>query len=190
MLKEEQNIDGKWEVVSYSKNGDIIDIRNCNTETEAKNLEFTAESVNIINKASESVKELSAEGIDNVNAYYQKSPEKLIALTEAIAKPFSQTTASDRVAIREFNKLVNKEVKIKEQENEKLQSEKAAEAELQAKKVGDTKEVVERGTESESRGIETIETEKPDTETKAKVEEEITTQKEKEYDNKDEARVS
>lgn len=124
---------GHWEVASYDKDGGLVDVRRCNTEAEARNLEMAAENINMINKMSEATN-LSSEGIDNINAYYEKSPEKLIALTKAVSKNVSATTALDRSAIREFNKMVVKEQQIIKQANEKLQAEKSEAKELQPEK--------------------------------------------------------
>lgn len=118
-----EKVNGKPVLVSRDAKGGIVDIVEYKSMKEAKQAEYAMEEINITDGVVVKASNLDARGIMELNAEYEKSPEKLILLNEAFAKVPSQRTAGETQAILELNNKITKRVDAVKKESTKLESE-------------------------------------------------------------------
>lgn len=110
-----KEIDGKPAVVSYDKNGKLADISVFNSKVEANREVLQTQDVIENNKLTEKTTNLAPESVDNINMFYEKNPDRLVALNDAISKVSNKRSLAEKDAVKEFNDLIDKELKTQEQ---------------------------------------------------------------------------
>jgi hypothetical protein len=108
-------IDGKPAVVSYDKNGKLADISVFDSKVEANREILQTQDVIENNKLTEKTTNLAPESVDNINMFYEKNPDRLVALNDAISKVSNKRSLAEKEAVKEFNDLIDKELKTQEQ---------------------------------------------------------------------------
>lgn len=121
-------IDNEICLVSSTKDNVLVDVTPMESMSQAKLLEGISANLNLVDGVVRKASELDYEGSNNINAFYEKSPEKLMALNDALAKEMKDKTTSDYQVIKEADMLLDKEIEAMAKRTEPIKDKVTKEA--------------------------------------------------------------